>query len=316
MRDIDDILNEVKYVYETYGIKTIRFEHDIFTMDKNRLRLFCNKLIKSGLPIAWRCSSRIDTVDEEMIHLMKKAGLRSIFFGIETGSERMQSIIHKGLSIDKTKSILKSCIEAGVGVTASFMYGFPQETEADISDTLNLICDLLDMGIQRVQAHLVDFLQGTELFNEYKNQLVFDGSVSNIATQFGVAECSFIQEHLDIFSAFFNYPSELRFVLDKVEDFIRCYMKFRNSMRQMRILMNGNAMEMYKAFRETVNEVNCRESEDNENSGRLRICKGYDFNKVDIKTVIEFYSRFEDRNVKQVFATFAEEVSNVGGNMP
>ena len=215
LRDINDILDEVRYIYETYGIKVMRFEHDIFTADKRRLQMFCEKLIESGMPIYWRCSSRVDTVDEETIFLMRKAGLKSVFFGIETGSERMQSIIHKDLNIEKSKRMLQSCLDAGVEVTASFMYGFPQETEDDFRDTLNLMCDLLDMGIQRVQVHLVDFLQGTELFDKYKNQLVFDSKVSNIATQFGVSECSFIQEHPNIFSAFFNYPSELRSILDQ-----------------------------------------------------------------------------------------------------
>lgn len=313
LRDIDDILSEVRYVYETYGIKVIRFEHDIFTVDKRRLQLFCEKLIKSGIPIAWRCSSRVDTVDEEMIRLMRKAGLKSIFFGIETGSERMQGIIHKGLSIEKTKSILRSCVEAGVEVTASFMYGFPQENEDDARDTLNLMCDLLDMGIQRIQAHLVDFLQGTELFNEYKNRLVFDGSVSNIATRFGISECSFIQEHSDIFSAFFNYPSELRFLLDRVEEFIRCYMRFRDSMQQMRVLMGGDAMEMYKTFRTAANDVDRRRIEENEKNVKLRIRKGCDFYEDDIKTVRELYSRFKDETMRNVLVAFDKEASVGGG---
>lgn len=239
LRDIDDILSEVQYVYETYGIKNIRFEHDIFTADKSRLQIFCKKLMETGMSINWRCSSRPDTVDEETILLMKRAGLNSIFFGIETGSERMQSIIHKGLNLEKARVILQSCINAGVRVTASFMYGFPQETDNDVRDTLNLMCDLLDMGIQRVQVHLVDFLQGTQLYNEYKKQLVFSGNVSNIATPFGIFECDFVRKHSDIFSAFFDYPCELRIILDRIEDFIRCYMRFRGSMQQVRSFMGA-----------------------------------------------------------------------------
>lgn len=307
LRDIDDILAEVRFVYETYGIKYIRFEHDIFTADNNRLRKFCKKLIESGMTIFWRCSSRADTIDTETVSLMKRAGLKGIYFGIETGSERMQNIIHKGLNIEKTKEILKSCADAGVEVTASFMYGFPQETEKDIHDTLNMMCDLLDMGINRVQAHLVDFLQGTELFNEYENQLVFDGRVSNIATQFGINDCSFIQEYRDIFSAFFDYPSDLRSMLNLVEDFIRCYMKFRFSMRQMRVLMGGDALEMYKSFKFVVDDRNKRICGKENNNGELRIRKGRDFHKADVETVSAFYSQFNKDDIKKVLVAFEKE---------
>lgn len=312
LRNIDDILSEVRYIYETYNIKAMRFEHDIFTVDKRRLRMFCERLIESGMPISWRCSSRTDTVDDETILLMRKAGLKSIYFGIETGSERMQNIIHKGLSIEKTKRILQLCVNAGVEVTASFMYGFPQERETDVRDTLNLICNLLDMGVQRVQAHLVDFLQGTELFDEYESELTFDGRISNIATRFGISECSFIREHSDIFSAFFDYPSELRFMLDWLEDFIRCYMRFRRSMSQVRALMGGDAMAMYKKFRSVASDTaRQRARKGRENEGLL-ICKARDLRKNDIEMVSEFYSRFDEGTMGGVFIVFAEEVCGGG----
>lgn len=304
LRDIDDILDEVQYVYKTYGIKVIRFEHDIFTADKKRLQTFCERLIERDIPISWRCSSRADTIDEEMILLMKKAGLTSIFFGIETGSERIQKMIHKKLNINMTRKMLQLCLDSGVKVTASFMYGFPQETEFDASETLNLMCDLLDMGVQRVQAHLVDFLQGTELFDKYKSELVFDGQVSNMATRFGISDCSFMLQNSDIFSAFFDYPSELRFMLDRIEDFLRCYMRFRSSMRQVRVLMGGDAMAMYKSFKNAVTSLEIRKGGKNEG---LRVRKSRDLREGDIKMVKEFFSRVERSVMGGISVVFAEE---------
>lgn len=256
LRNIDDIIDEVQYIYKIYGIKSIRFEHDIFTADKKRIRAFCEKLIEKKISISWRCSSRADTVDEDTIILMQKAGLKGIFFGVETGSERMQSIIQKNLNIEKTKEIINFCVNLGVKVNASFMYGFPQETEEDFSDTLNLICDLIDMGVQRVQAHLVDFLQGTELYEQYKDQLIFNGRVSNLATQFGILRCNYIQENPQIFAAFFDYPSELRLILDYIEPFLRCYIRFHNNMRKIRAYLGGDTMIMYKRYREMVININ------------------------------------------------------------
>ena len=268
------------------------------------MQTFCERLIERDIPISWRCSSRADTIDEEMILLMKKAGLTSIVFGIETGSERIQKMIHKKLNINMTRKMLQLCLDSGVKVTASFMYGFPQETEFDASETLNLMCDLLDMGVQRVQAHLVDFLQGTELFDKYKSELVFDGQVSNMATRFGISDCSFMLQNSDIFSAFFDYPSELRFMLDRIEDFLRCYMRFRSSMRQVRVLMGGDAMAMYKSFKNAVTSLEIRKGGKNEG---LRVRKSRDLREGDIKMVKEFFSRVERSVMGGISVVFAEE---------
>src|SRR5262249_8992500 len=90
------MIAEMRRVKETYGIDSFELVHDMFTVDRKRVVEFCEALIASQEEFTWGCSARTDCVDEELIAFMARAGCRGIFFGIETGSRRMQRIIDKG----------------------------------------------------------------------------------------------------------------------------------------------------------------------------------------------------------------------------
>ena len=131
-----------------------------------------------------------------------------------------------------------------------------------------------------------------------------------MATRFGISDCSFMLQDSDIFSAFFDYPSELRFMLDRIEDFLRCYMRFRSSMRQVRALMGGDAMAMYKSFKNAVTSLEIGKERKNEG---LRVHKSRDLREGDIKMVKEFFSRIDQSIMGGVSVVFAEEAN--GGRL-
>jgi radical SAM superfamily enzyme YgiQ (UPF0313 family) len=67
----------------------------MFTVDRRRVVVFCEAMIASGEKFTWSCSARTDCVDEPLLELMAHAGCHGLFFGIEAGSVRMQTIIDK-----------------------------------------------------------------------------------------------------------------------------------------------------------------------------------------------------------------------------
>lgn len=95
IKPIEDIIYEVKYLRENYGIKRFRLEHDLFTANRNYIIQFCHALKKENLDITWGCSSRIDILDEDMMQNLKEAGCNSIYIGFETGSQNMQKKLKK-----------------------------------------------------------------------------------------------------------------------------------------------------------------------------------------------------------------------------
>ncbi len=211
LHSTDRIISEMNMLNEKYGFTKFRFEHDLFTANKKRILDFCEKLNATGKGYTWDCSSRIDTIDEETIEVMAKSGLKAIYLGIETGSPRMQKLICKNLKIDDVIDTVEILVKNKIIITASFMYGFPEETEEDLEATLQLALKLHRMGVKTLQFHLCAITPGTPYYYQYKDNLTFSVSHSNISGDFGIAEHKdFVENHKDIFSFFFEYKSDLR----------------------------------------------------------------------------------------------------------
>ena len=124
------MIADMRRVKQTYGINSFELVHDMFTVDRKRVVAFCEALLESKRKnpedaFIWGCSARTDCVDEELIALMSKAGCRGIFFGIETGSKRMQKIIDKGLELNDSAERVRSCDKFKINTAVSLMAGFP-----------------------------------------------------------------------------------------------------------------------------------------------------------------------------------------------
>lgn len=232
LRDMNNLMEEINYFVEKYKKKSFTFEHDLFTSNKERIMSFCKKIIDSGTEISWGCSSRADTLDEEMLDYMVRAGMDRIYFGIETGSPRLQKKIHKNLDIERTYQIIVKTITKGVYTTASFIYGFPDENESDIEQTLELIARLISSGISRVQVHLCNIMNGTELYDEQKDNLFLSSNISNIVTSFGYKENLYLIENNSfIFASYYDISNPIRYRMRYLDIFVRCFMKIKMTMR-------------------------------------------------------------------------------------
>ena len=183
----DRIIDEVKYVIENYGVHNFSFEHDLFTLKKDVVMKICGGIKAEGLDIIWECSSRIDTIDDEMMNAMAKANCRQIFFGIETGSERMQKVIGKNLKLDGIQDVLASCIKYNIQPTFSFIYGFPEETQQDLLKTLSLIFYIWDVLNSAnfyvsgcIQINQLEYYPETELTIKYFHMLKTKDTIDNI----------------------------------------------------------------------------------------------------------------------------------------
>ena len=210
LRNIADILNEVKYVVDHYGVKVFDFKHDLFTVNKNRILQFCNGLQNMGIKIEWGCDSRIGVIDIEMIDYMVDSGLTNIFFGIESGSNEMQRIINKRLNLDEADRIVKYCLNKGIKVTTSFIYGFPEETDQTISDTMKLAVRFQNYGCN-VLTNVCHITNGTELYSKYKEVLYFSEKTPFNQCIIGLETLGpLIYDNLYMFANFCDYPNILR----------------------------------------------------------------------------------------------------------
>jgi radical SAM superfamily enzyme YgiQ (UPF0313 family) len=158
-RSLEHIMKEIVYVKKKYGIKQFSFVDDSFSLSRNRALELCKYLKDEG--VKWRCNTRVDLVDEEMVSAMKKSGCLSTAVGIETGSPKTMEIIKKNISYDKIVTALDLFGKYNIPVAGYFMIGFPWETRDDMEQTLEFIQRL---SLDDFQLNIATPLPGTQLF--------------------------------------------------------------------------------------------------------------------------------------------------------
>ena len=142
VKSVKRIINELEYIYKRYGVTMYYFRHDQIVINRDWLINLCNE-IKNKLPnIKWQCSARIDTIDPDLLKVMKESGCVSIEFGLESFSHSIQKSIEKNLLPEKIEKNLEVVIEEGINPILFFMCGFPEETYEDLQRTLNAILRL------------------------------------------------------------------------------------------------------------------------------------------------------------------------------
>lgn len=208
LKSIDRIVHEASELNRIYGTASFSFLHDLFTLDKARIRSFCRRLIVERRQWEWSCSARVDCIDAELLTLMAEAGCQGIFYGVETGSARMQKVIRKNLKLEKALAIIDATVAAGINPTVSFITGFPAETEEDVAQTFRFIQELLGKPRVAVQLHLLGPEAGTADFELYRSSMKWDGYYSDITgTSYRLLEPEWFQRWPEMFASYFYYES-------------------------------------------------------------------------------------------------------------
>ena len=265
------IFTEIRLLHEQYGVTYFAFEHDMFTMNRKQVIETCQLLQTLDFPVSWRCSARIDCIDNELIDIMAASGMKSMFIGIETGSPRMQKIISKNLNLEGIVDKLKYLHAKGISLTTSFIYGFPQETEDDISQTLTLIAEIAEISAITIGTYRCTFLPGTELTTQYRDQLIPAAKPTEISNAPAMEACmDLIRSHPRVFVHMWDYPSELRAKLAHFTVFVKTWTLLQPVYQYIRTLYSDNRLlDMYFDFCEA-NRVILQKNQDLPTSEQVR----------------------------------------------
>jgi len=137
-RPNDDLFAEFDYLVKEHGMDGIYFTDDVFCPKKEDLRNFCSIMKQKNYNLTWGCQARIGQFDSEDFRLLHDSGCRWVFFGIETGSEEMQHKVKKNLDFSKMEDTFRVTKDLGIITISSLIIGFPDETEEQLRDTVNL----------------------------------------------------------------------------------------------------------------------------------------------------------------------------------
>lgn len=206
------ILAEMEFLHETYGFAQFDFIHDNFTTSKKFISEFCEHMEKHNTKgFQWHSSSRTDCIDVPRLERMHACGLDGLFFGIESGSERMQKVMKKNLQLDNFEPTLKRANELGLKATTAFILGFPEETEADLDATVRRALHYRIIGTARIFFSTLSALTGTSIYRDYVDKLTeYYGSSVYGPQRYALPFVDeVIQKYPDLFSFFYHVPHPL-----------------------------------------------------------------------------------------------------------
>lgn len=134
------VVEQIRHLYETYGVKTLKIADEMFVLDPRHYLAVCEGL--AALPYADELNiwayARIDTVKPDTLNLLRRAGIRWLALGIESGSVHIRDGAEKHLDDDDIKNIVSAIQEENINVIGNFIFGLKDDTLESMRETLNL----------------------------------------------------------------------------------------------------------------------------------------------------------------------------------
>lgn len=140
------MLNDIIFLKQKYGVNYIKFTDDNFITDKKRIRNFSKLIIKEKIDIKWHIKTRIDsflTFDDCSMKLFKHAGLTSIKFGAESGSQRILNMLNKKITVKQILLANQKAVKYQLRTFYTFLLNLPTETIDDVIKSFSLALELI-----------------------------------------------------------------------------------------------------------------------------------------------------------------------------
>jgi radical SAM superfamily enzyme YgiQ (UPF0313 family) len=201
------LVTELDQLHDQFGFTDFKLDHDLFTVNKRKILEFCEAV--KDRRYHWRASARVDCVDSELLTRMAEAGCVGLYFGIETGSARLQQIAKKRLDLKLVEPTLLLAEDLGIDTTASFITGYHEELKEDLADTLDMLGRCFSPTCLP-QLHMLAPEPGTPMFEQLADKLEYDGYAGPYnAFLVGAEDEALVLNHPDIFSTYHYYPAAL-----------------------------------------------------------------------------------------------------------
>jgi radical SAM superfamily enzyme YgiQ (UPF0313 family) len=125
------------------GIRNIKIADEMFVLNKNHFLKICDLIIERGYDFNIWAYARVDTVKEEYLERLKKAGVNWLALGIESGNRkiRVDSVKGKFHEVD-VKDIVKKIESFDIEIISNYMFGMSGDTHETMQETLDLATEL------------------------------------------------------------------------------------------------------------------------------------------------------------------------------
>lgn len=213
-RKVDQFVKEVEFLQLKKGVKRIHIIDDTFTLSRHRILNFCKAIRETCPKLKWTCYGRLNAMDKELCEEMASAGCDTVYFGVESGSDRVLEKIGKKFNTDVAIDALKIARKY-FHIVASFLWGLPYETFEDFGQTIILMHHLTQICPSiEVQLYFVAPLALSDLRKTYNDRIRFSPEYYSFFTWgeesmefYGEEVLKIIKENMDMFPGMCYFES-------------------------------------------------------------------------------------------------------------
>jgi len=164
-RTAEDVVDEMAHLVVNHNIGFINFYDDNFTLRRSRVVQICEEILRRGIDVEWKCEGRVDAVDLPLLRLMRRAGCRTIAYGVESGNQSTLDLLRKDVRVEQAPRAFQATREAGIRSLAYIILGAPGEDAPAVRRTIDF-CHRI--GADYVQFSSLVAMPGTPLFASHE----------------------------------------------------------------------------------------------------------------------------------------------------
>jgi radical SAM superfamily enzyme YgiQ (UPF0313 family) len=137
-KTIEKVIYDLKAMTEKNSSAKVKFTDATFNADPKFVNALCDAMIAEKLNLTW-ATWATPCISPELLGKMRQAGCIALYYGVETGSKRLNALMRKSVSVEDGERCLRDTAKAGIKVHANFIIGFPHERREDVVETLEFI---------------------------------------------------------------------------------------------------------------------------------------------------------------------------------
>ena len=136
------VVEEIDLLVTKYGVRNIKFADEMFVLNERHVVGICDRLIERGYNLNIWAYARVDTVKDDMLDKLKRAGFTWLALGIEAADDRVLTDVDKRYQVGEVYDTVRRIKDAGINIIGNYIFGLPEDTHETMQRTLDLALDL------------------------------------------------------------------------------------------------------------------------------------------------------------------------------
>ena len=156
------VIAQIDKLVHKYGVRNIKIADEMFVLNPRHVHGICDAIIERGYDLNIWAYARVDTVKDNMLDKLKRAGFSWLAFGIEAASDRVRDDVDKGFGQEEIFRTIEKVREAGINVIANYIFGLPEDDRASMQATFDLA---LELNCEFANFYSAMAYPGSQLYN-------------------------------------------------------------------------------------------------------------------------------------------------------